>query len=121
MEPPGLASAVGTRLSEAGGNRDRRPAQAAGSDLELVALGDRCLVDVAGEDQLGARVDERREHMTAACDRLLARAPGCSDQVVVKRHDPKRALGRLGEQLPGPLQLRRANTAGLVTPGADRV
>ena len=39
----------------------------------------------------------------------------------MKRDDPERALGRLGEQLPGPLQLGGANTAGLVAPGSDRV
>jgi hypothetical protein len=36
-----------------------------------VALADRRLVDVAGEDQLGAGVDEAAEHATPPADRLL--------------------------------------------------
>jgi len=61
-------------------------------------LADRGLVDVAGEDQLCARVDEPREHLRAVGDRSLARAPGCADQVVVERDDAQRALRCVGQQ-----------------------
>ena len=90
-------------------------------DLEVVALADRGLVDVAGEDQLRARVHERGEDVRAARDRPLARAPGRADQVVVQRHDSQRALRSLGEQLRRPLQLALPQPAGLVPPGTNRV
>ena len=62
------------------------------------------LVDVAGEDQVGAGLDEPGEHVVAACDRFLARAPRGADQVVVE-HDDLEGVGlclaqprfRLGE------------------------
>ena len=111
-------SAAGGR---ARGDRDRRSAEAAGVDLEVVSLADGGLVDVAGEDQLRARVDERGEDVRAASDRPLARAPGRADQVVVQRHDPESALRSLGEQPRRPLQLALAQAAGLVSPGANRV
>jgi len=121
VQAAGFAATVGPRLAQPGGDGNSRPAQAARGDLELVPLGDGCLVDVAGEDQLGARVDERGEYVAAPCDRLLARAPGGADQVVVEDDDPKRAAGRIGEQLGGPLQLPGANTARLVPPRPHRV
>src|SRR4051794_5147979 len=92
-----LAAAVGARLAEPWGDRDRRTPQAAGRDLELVPLGDGCLVDVTGEDQLGAGVDERGENVAAPGDRLLPRAPRGPDQVVVEHHDAKCVTGRAGE------------------------
>src|SRR5437773_284909 len=49
---------------------------AAMRDLELVPLADRGLVDVAGEDQVGAGLDEPGQHVIPAGDGLLARAPG---------------------------------------------
>ena len=121
VQAAGFAAAVGPRLPQPGGDGDRCPPQAARGDLELVPLGDGCLVDVAGEDQLGARVDERGEYVAAPCDRLLARTPGGADQVVVEDDDPKRAPGRTGEQLGGPLQLPGANAPGLVPPRPHRV
>ena len=116
----GLAAAIRPRAAEPGGDRDRGSAEP-GVDLEVVSLADGGLVDVAGEDQLRARVDERGEDVRAARDRPLARAPGRADQVVVQRHDSQRALRSLGEQLRRPLQLALPQPAGLVPPGTNRV
>ena len=54
-----LAAALRARLAEPGRDRDDDAARVAGDHLELVALADRRLVDVAADDQLGAGVDER--------------------------------------------------------------
>jgi hypothetical protein len=121
MQAPRLASSVRARLAEAGRDRDRRPTQVAGGDLELVPLRDGGLVDVAGEDQLGAGVDQRGEHVAAACNRLLPGAPGRPDQMVVERDHAKRTIGRGGEQLGRSLQLARPNAPGLMSPGPHRV
>jgi hypothetical protein len=86
-----------------------------------VPLGDGRLVDVAGEDQLGACVDQRGEDVAAPRDRPLPRAPGRADQVVVEDDDPKCVTGRAGEQLCRALQLPRVDAAGLVTPRPYRV
>src|SRR5581483_6835330 len=96
-------------------------ADRARDDLELVPLGNRGLVDVPGEDQLGSRVDERREHVTAARDGLLPRAPRRADQVVVEDDDSQRPRRRAAEKLLGAAQLTRADAAGLVAPGTHRV
>src|SRR5207248_4294171 len=71
-EPARLAAPVRAGLPEAGGDRDGDAALAAGDDLELAPLAHRSLVDVAREHELRARVDERRQHVVPACDRLLA-------------------------------------------------
>jgi hypothetical protein len=41
--------------------------------------------------------------------------------MMVEDDDPKHSLGRSREQLGGPLQLPRADAAGLMPPGPDRV
>ena len=83
--------------------------------LELVPLGHRALVDVAAEDQLGARGDEAREHVVAARDRLLARAPRRVDQLVVEGDDAQRArcgLARARSARARVARRRRRPTGG---------
>jgi hypothetical protein len=48
-------------------------------------------VDVAAHDELGTRVDQRREDVVATRDRLLPRAPRRSDHLVVEDDDAQRA------------------------------
>jgi hypothetical protein len=121
VQPSRLAAPVRARLAEAGRDRDRRAANVAGHDLELVPLADRGLVDVAGEDQLGARFDERGEDVVAPCHGLLPRPPRGADQVVVEGDDAERAGRRRGEQRGRVIELALAQPARLVAPGAHRV
>ena len=69
---------------------------------------DGALVGVAGDDQLGARVHERAEHVAAAGDGPLAAPPGRADEVVVERDDAQRARGRFREDARGVLELLTA-------------
>ena len=121
VEPAGLAATVRARLPEAGGDRDDGAVQRAGRDLELMPLRDGRLVDVAGEDQLGAGVHERGEHVRSPRDGFLARAPGRADQVVMERDDAKRTIGCSGEQLGGVPELAGAQPARLVPPRPNGV
>jgi hypothetical protein len=66
-----------------------------------VPLADGCLVDVAGEDELGAGIHERGEHAAAFRYGLLARAPRRPEQVVVEDDDPERGRRRFAEELRG--------------------
>ena len=106
-----LATAARARLAEARSDRDDDAARVARDHFELVPLADGRLVDVTGEDQLRAGIDERCEHVCTLRDRLLPRAPRRADQVVVQCDDPQGALGRLGQQLAGARELRVANPA----------
>src|SRR5439155_15236369 len=119
-DPTRLAAAVRTRLAEAGGDRDDDTADVAGDDLELVALADGALMDVAADDQLGAGVDEPRQNVGPARDGLLARSPRRADHLMVERDDPQRAVGRALEALGGTRELRVTDAAGLVAPRAHR-
>jgi hypothetical protein len=121
VQPARLAATVRARLAEAGRDRHRHAAHVAGDDLELVPLANRGLVDVAGENELRARLDERGEDVVPARDGLLPRAPRRADQMVVKDDDAERSLRRVGEQGGGVVELALAQATGLVTPGADRV
>ena len=79
-------------------------------------------MDVAADDQLRAGVDERREHVVAARDRLLPRAPRRADHLVVERDDAQRARRRLARAARRrALELRVADAARLVAPRPDRV
>ncbi len=80
---------------------------------------DRRLVDMAGQDQLGPRVDEPCEHAGAIPHGLLSRPPRRAEQVVVEHDDPQRTRRCFGEAAGGVLQLRRADAPGLVEPGTD--
>ena len=73
--------------------RSRRHAALFPPDLELVPLGDGALVGVAGDDQLGAGVDERGRARGRAARPASSRAPRRPDQLVVQRHDAQRAGG----------------------------
>src|SRR5439155_1379108 len=84
--------------------------------IGIASLADRGLVDVTGEDQVGAGAHERREHVVAACDGLLPRTPGGADQVVVEDGDPEDAVRRRREPLGDGLQLRVPDPAGLLPP-----
>src|SRR5262249_4113823 len=120
VEATRLAATLGPRLSETGRDRDRR-SPAAGGDLEFVPLGDRRLVDVPGENQLGSRVYKGGKDVASPRDWFLPRAPGCADQVVVEDDDLQSAFRRGVQQLGGPPQLSGADTSRLVSPGPHRV
>src|SRR5437016_4069804 len=77
------------------------PTHVAAHHFELVSLAARPLVDVAADAQLGAVVDEPRQHVRAARDRLLARPPGRSHELVVQGDDAQRP------RLPGAQAVRR--------------
>ena len=106
METACLAASLRTRLAEAWRDRHRHSSYVTRDHLELVALADGALVDVPGEDELGAGVDERSQDVRPPGDRLLARAPRRPDQVMVERDDPQRTLRRLGQELARPAELR---------------
>ena len=93
VETARLALPLRARLAEAGRDRDDHRLLAAARDLELAPLAHRCLVDVPGEDQVGAARDECAENVVPAGDRLLPRAPRRADQVVVE-HDDLECAGR---------------------------
>ena len=94
VQAAGFAAALRPRLAEPGGDDDRDASLAAETDLELTPLARRRLVDVAREDQLGARVDERAEDVAASRHGPLARPPRRTGQVMVQADDAERA--RLG-------------------------
>ena len=117
MEAASLAATVRARLAEAGRDRDDDGVLALRRrELELTPLGDGALVDVAGEDQVGARLDEPREHAVPLRDRLLARAPGRPEQVVVEGDDPVRGLRDPRERVRRRAHLGVAEPSGLVPP-----
>ena len=108
VEPAGLAAAVRARLAEAGCDRDdHRVLALRARELELAPLRDGALVDVPGEHEVGARLDEPGEDSVPLRDRLLARAPGRAEQMVVEGDDPQRALGRVLEDLRRVLEPAR--------------
>ena len=105
MQPARFPAAVRAGLTEAGRDRDGDAVHVAGHDLELVALADRGLVDVAREDELRARLDERCEDVVAARDGLLPRPPGRPDQMMVEDDDAESLRRRFGEQSRGVVEL----------------
>ena len=117
VEPAGFAAAVRARLAEPGCDRhDHRVLALRARELELAPLRDGALVDVPGEHEVGASLDEPGEDSVPLRDRLLARAPGGAEQVVVEDDDPQRALGRVLEDLRRVPNLRVANPTRLVPP-----
>ena len=123
VEAAGLAAAVRARLAEAGRDRDDDGVLAARRrELELAPLGDRALVDVAGEDQVGAGLDEPGEDAVSVRDRLLPRPPGRAEQVVVEGDDPVGASsGRPANVSAARSHLVVAKAPGLVPPRPHRV
>ncbi len=63
--------------------------------LELATLGCACLVDVAGEDKLGAGGRQLLQHAAAAGEWALARAPRRVGELVVQADDAKRTGRRV--------------------------
>src|SRR5580765_3087766 len=94
-----LATPVRSRLPEPRCDRDDDAAHVARDHLELVPFADGTLVDVTGEDQLRAGIDQRCQDVCAPGDRLLPRTPRRADQVVVESHDSQRALRGFCEYL----------------------
>ena len=121
MDASRLAPATRPRLSEPRRDRHGDAPDAAGDDLELVALADRRLVDVPGQDQLRARVLEPGEHGVPVRDRFLARAPRRADQVVVEDDDAQRCRRARRQELARTSSWLTPDPARLVPPGPRRV
>ncbi len=120
MRSLGLAEPVRTRAREARRcDDDDRPL--AVENLELAALGDAGLVDVAGEDELGAGRSELLEHAGAVGERPLARPPRRVGELMVEADDAQRARGRQGEMLARALQSICPQATRLVPPRPDGV
>jgi hypothetical protein len=89
--------------------------------LELPPLGDAGLVDVAGEDELGAGRRQLLQHTAAAGKRTLARTPGRVGELMVQTDDAQRA-GRGGMKVGGrAVDRTRSQASRLVSPRPDRV
>jgi hypothetical protein len=84
--------------------------------LELTALGGAGLVDVTGENELGAGLRKLLENAAAARERALSRPPRRVGQLVVEADDAKCAGRRHGEMLAGALDGTRSQAARLVSP-----
>src|SRR5215211_1067931 len=113
VEAACLALPVRARLAEPGCDRHGHAALATRKrHLELAALAHGSLVDVTRDDQLGAALDEEGKHVVPARNRLLARTPRRSQEVVVERHDAKDGSVPDGrELLRGPVELTLAQPA----------
>ena len=121
VEAARLAAAVRPWLAEPRRDRDDDGVLAARrGQLELAPLRDRALVDVPGEDQVGARFDQGGEHVVPSRDRLLPRPPRRAEQMVVQSDDPVGAVRRAPELLGGAAHLLVAKPPGLVAPRPDR-
>src|SRR5262249_27736028 len=90
-------------------------------DLELVPLGNRTLVCVTRNDQLGPGVDESAENAVAPRDRPLPGPPRGAGQLVVQRDHPQRTGGSRRELSGGPRELVVVHAARLVAPWTHRV
>ena len=121
MNAARLAPPARAGLAEAGGDRDGDATHPARDDLELMALADGGLVDMPGEDELGARVDEAGQHRVPMRYRLLAGPPGRPDEVMMEDDHPKRAVRRSREEFARALDLVGADPPGLMAPGPGRV
>ncbi len=87
VEPDRLPSTPRPRPPQAGGGREHeRAAGAVFQRLELPALGDGGLVDMAAHDELGTRSRQRLQHGVASSERPLSpRSPRRCRKVVVER------------------------------------
>ena len=111
------------RAAEAGdGGEDDRPGLSPFECLELAALGDGRLVDMAADDQLRARAGQGREHVVSRAEWPLAGGPpGRRGEVVVESDDAKGSLGGLCELRRGAPKLVDGESASLLAPGPDGV
>ena len=122
VKPARLAQASRPRLPESGRDRYDGRVRLVADDLELVALADRRLVDVAGEDEICSRVDECAQHVVTSGDRpLVCRPPRRADQMVVEDGDAEGSLLGGGEPFRCALQLGSAQCAALLAEGPRRV
>ena len=87
-----------------------------GKHLELAPLGGARLVDVAGEDELGAGFCQLLQHAAAARERPLARPPRCVRELMVEADDAQGARRRAGEAPGGSLDSACLQAARLVPP-----
>ena len=101
--------------------RSPRRSTLARQHLELASLGDAGLVDVAGEDELGAGRRQLLEHAAAARERSLARAPRRVGELMVQADDAQCAGRCAAEPLGGALHSIRPEASRLVPPRPDRV
>jgi hypothetical protein len=116
----GLAEAVGPRPREAGGrdDDDRRIAVEHG---ELPPLGHPDLVDVAGEDDVGAGVREPGQYASPPGERPLPRAPGRVGELVMQADDAQSPRRRRTQASFGAPHRRIRETAGLMPPWPNGV
>jgi len=115
-----LAQPVRPRAGETGCRDDDHGAVAV-QHRELAPVGHRRLVDVTRKNHLRASLGERREHVTAPCQRSLSRTPGRVRQLMVEADDPQRAGIRLREVACRPFERGSRQSAGLVAPGSHGV
>ena len=111
------------RLAQPVGARSREPRRGhdddrtlSGQHLELPALGGAGLVDVAGEDELGAGCRQLLQHAAAASERALARAPRRVGELVVQADDAQRPGRRRAETHGCCLHGARPQATRLVSP-----
>jgi hypothetical protein len=91
-----LAQPAGPGAGQAGRcHHHERPFS--GQYLELPALGDAGLVDVAREDELRARFRELLQDAAAAGERALARPPRRVRELMVEADDAERSRRRFAE------------------------
>ena len=88
---------------------------------ELPVERDGGLVDVPGDDQLGAGGGQRRQHRGARRQRALARAPRRPHHLVVERGDAAVARIALAEPAGRPRELAAPDPATLVVERSGRV
>jgi hypothetical protein len=101
------------------GNHYDRPLVA--EHLELTPFGSAGLVDVPGEDELGAGCRELLQHSAAARQRPLACAPGSVCQLVMKANDAQGSRRRRGKPIGSALNGVRLQPSRLVSPGPHGV
>lgn len=104
---------AGPREAGSGGDDDRRVAV---EDGELPAVADPGLMDVTGEDELGARTGKAREHLAAASEGALARPPRRVRQLVVEAGHPERSGRRVLQRLLRVLERGVMQPTGLMSP-----
>jgi hypothetical protein len=78
-----LAAPLRARLAEPWRQHDGDRMLAAVHDLELASLRHGALVDVSGEHELGAGINEPREHTGPSGERRLPGAPRRAEQMVM--------------------------------------
>lgn len=115
-----LAEPVGTGSGQAS-RRDDDDRPLSVEHGELAAVGDACLMDMAGEDEVCPRSREPLEHGAPPRQRPLARSPRRISELVVKTHDAE-SVGRGVSQHALTLCERRIVEASrLMTPRPNGV